>query len=79
MASSTFMTNNTYLLTLQASCQTRKHSTPTQPQLTSFDYFVLFHGKSVDQSERTIYKSALSKQKQTTTLHQGWAFKRCDD
>ena len=28
-------------------------------------------GKSVEQSERAIYKSAISKQKQTTTLHQG--------
>ena len=28
-------------------------------------------GKSVEQSERAIYKSAISKQKQTTALHQG--------
>ena len=33
--------------------------------------------QSVDQSECVIYKSAISKRKQTTALHQGWqwAFK----
>ena len=38
------MGNNIYLLTLQANCATiyqmRKHTMPTQPQLTSSDYFV---------------------------------------
>ena len=29
-------------------------------------------GKSVDQSERAIYKSAISNYKRTTALHQGW-------
>ena len=33
-------------------------------------------GKSVDQSERAIFKSAISKQNQTSTLHQGWL--RCN-
>jgi len=58
-----------------------KITTPTRPQLTSSAYFCLFAkkaGKTVDQSEHALYKSAISKQNEKrTALHQGWqwAFK----
>ena len=39
-----------------------------------FWLFARMPGKSVDQSEHTIYKSVISKQRQTTVLHRIWVF-----
>ena len=75
MDSSTSMRNDTYLLTLQVNCATICQMRNTQRRRghswLALTIFARKPGKSVKQSERAIYKSAISKQKQTTALHQG--------